>query len=84
MDKKIQEKAKRFAAQCDQINFAETPRACSVCDVKKRSRSRDYGLLLSLCGMMICNQFNLGVGLAVCNGVTKIFMNDLKQQAYGN
>lgn len=77
MDKYIQEKARRFAAQCDKLDFDPTTPACSVCALKKRSRCRDYGLLLSLCGVMICNQFNLGVGQAVCHGFLNVFMNKI-------
>lgn len=84
MDRNIQEKAKRFAAQCDKCSFVESTCACSVDDVKRRSRGRDYGLLLSLFGVMICNQFNLGVGQAVCHGVMKVCMNNMTQQVYDN
>lgn len=83
MDRHIQEKAKRFAAQCDKMNFDPAAPACSVCAVKKRSRCRDYGLLLSLCGVMVCNQFNMGVGQAICHGVLNVFMNNMTAKAYG-
>lgn len=84
MDRNIQERAKRFAAQCDTLSFVESSCACSVGDVKRRSRSRDYGLLLSLCGVMVCNQLNLGVGQAVCHGVMKVCMNNMTHQVYDN
>ena len=84
MDRNIQEKAKRFAAQCDKCSFVESSCTCSVDDVKRRSRGRDYGLLLSLCGVMVCNQFNLGVGQAVCHGVMKVCMNNMTRQVYNN
>lgn len=82
MDRHIQEKARRFAAQCDNMDFDPTSPACSVCAVKKRGRCRDYGVLLSLCGMMVCHQFNLGVGLAICHGAANAFMSTMTNRAY--
>ncbi|SIN98939.1 hypothetical protein [Halodesulfovibrio marinisediminis] len=84
MDQNIREKAKRFAAQCDELPQVETCCAHSVEELRKRSRKRDYGLLMSLCGVMVCNQLNLGVGQAVCQGLMKVLMNNVSQQVYQN
>ena len=84
MDRRIQEKAKRFAAKCDAMEFCSTCCSCSVAEVKKRSRRRDYGLLLALCGVMVCNQFGLGLGQAVCHGLMSAFVCDLKRHPFNN
>lgn len=84
MDRHIQEKAKKFAEKCDSIEFCQTDRAYSAAEIMKRSRRRDYGLLLSLCGVMVCNQLGLGLAQAVCHGLTNVFAGNLQRHSLTN
>ena len=77
----VQEKARRFAEKYDAMDPAVTAIAESEDwpdwkRVYKRKRIRDCGLLLSLGGVLVCNQFGLGLGTAICQGLLTVALGN--------
>lgn len=75
MDKKLRDKAKQFAATIDALpDASEHTHADANAAQKRRKREkrRNYGVLASLLGVVVCSQLGLGVGQALCHGALAV------------